>query len=232
MRFRELIGEAIAIEDVNTTPGDKPVVVMQGRFQPFTKGHYKVYEQAKSHGMPVVIYLVKGKKSSEDKQSNPLEAEEQIEFIKKSVGSDVEVRVIPDGFIGTWVNDLRNDGMEPKVFLTGTDRMKAYKGMINRYITKWDIDITLDEIERADEDISATRVRQAIKNDDFDTFKDMTVNLDDTDFEKLKSLMSTDVEEQMGLPSDDEEIIVKDDRGNLSKAKVYDKEELEKLKTK
>jgi len=49
--------------------------------------------------------------------------------------------------------------------------------------------------------------------------------------EFAKELGEGDVEESMGMPNDQEEIVVKDDKGKLTKTKVYDKEELEQLKT-
>ena len=46
--------------------------------------------------------------------------------------------------------------------------------------------MNVKEIVRTGEDVSATKVRQSIKDDDFDTFKTMTVNLGKKEFDFLR----------------------------------------------
>lgn len=187
MRFKEFyLTEAIAIDDVNKNIGKKKVVVFQGRLNPPTKAHTQVIpKQMKKTDLPVVLFLVRGKKS--DLRKNPLKVEEQLKMIKKSAGNNIDdIIVIPDGFIGTVIDEARNRDLEPVKLFTGSDRFKNYKSQMKRYQDKWNTDLEVSEIKRNDEDISATKLREAVKNDDFDSFLKLTHNLDKKDFEIIK----------------------------------------------
>jgi uncharacterized protein (DUF2141 family) len=63
------------------------------------------------------------------------------------------------------------------------DRLKNYEYQVNRHNKDWNIDLKIKEIKRSDEDISASKVRQSALDNDFKTFKSLTSNLDQKDFE-------------------------------------------------
>jgi citrate lyase synthetase len=94
---------------------------------------------------------------------------------------------VPTAFIGELVHQARNRNHEIVRLFAGTDRVKGYESQIDRYKEQLNIDIKVDEIKRSDEDISATKVRNALIDDDWDTFKKMTAKLDKKDFIRLQN---------------------------------------------
>jgi citrate lyase synthetase len=70
----------------------------------------------------------------------------------------------------------REKGYEICAWTCGTDRYNDYKNMAEKYGEKAGLtdDFQVLEVKRSDEDISATKVRQALLNDDKRTFDQMT----------------------------------------------------------
>jgi len=159
--------------------GLNPVNIFVGRFQPFTLGHVKVFEQMyKKNGYPVIVFLVRGGKPDLEKkpfdedlqQAMFTEMAKQYPFLETAF-------VVPNAAIDTLFNTLRPT-YEPMLWGYGTDRKKAYDGMINKKEYRDDLGVdpgfTGFEIKRTDDDVSASKVRNAIKIDDESTFKKMT----------------------------------------------------------
>ena len=159
--------------------GKKPVNIFVGRFQPFTLGHVKVFEQMyKKNGYPVVVYLVRGGKPDPEKrpfdedlqQAMFSEMAKQYPFLEAAF-------VVPNGAIDTLFATAR-PAYEPMMWGYGTDRKKAYDSMINKpeYREELGVDpeFTGFEIFRTDDDVSASKVRDALMKDDEATFKRMT----------------------------------------------------------
>jgi len=181
--FSEYLTEAMAVDAVNTNPGQKEVVVLQGRFQPPTAGHLKAIKAAYSkYHLPIIIVMIKGSKSNVQFDNKIQEAL----FKKMLKGIPYQIIELTNGFIGEWIDYLRNKNMEPKALFTGSDRKKSYEGQINRYKEKWNLSLKVEEIARTDEDISATKVRKALADDDFNTFKKMMDKSVWKDFDTLK----------------------------------------------
>ena len=92
-----------------------------GRFQPFTTGHLKALESVyKKNRLPIVICLVKGKKSG----GGPFDMDMQLSMLRlitKAYKFIESVVVIPTGFIEDIINELRPT-YEPVLWATGTDR--------------------------------------------------------------------------------------------------------------
>lgn len=171
--FKKLLQEAIALDKVSLKKGKKNVTVILGRFQPPTAGHVKIIDQAKKHGNNVVIAIVRGKKTDPARQ--PFKFDLQEKMFKKILPSGGSVIEIGTGFIGEFIDVLRKKGMEPVVLMAGTDRVKTYQTQIKSYTDKLNLDkdFKVDEVKRGDEDVSATKVRNALKADDESTFKKM-----------------------------------------------------------
>jgi cytidyltransferase-like protein len=159
--------------------GKKPVNIFVGRFQPFTLGHVKVFEQMyKKNGYPVVVFLVRSGKS--DPEKNPFS-----EDLQQAMFADMTKQypfleaafVVPNGGIDTLFSTVR-PAYEPMMWGYGSDRKNAYDGMINKPEYREQLGVnpafTGFEIKRTDDDISASRVRNAITIDDEATFKKMT----------------------------------------------------------
>jgi len=159
--------------------GKQKVNMIVGRFQPFTLGHAKVFKQIHDqNGLPVVVFTVRGKKPNPEK--SPFSEEtQQAMFAKmqKEYPFLEAMYVAPSAGIDTLYSMMR-PAYEPVLWGFGTDRKKAYEDMINKPEYREQLDVDPDfkgyEIKRADEDISASKVRQAIKLDDEKTFKRMT----------------------------------------------------------
>jgi cytidyltransferase-like protein len=159
--------------------GKKPVNMFVGRFQPFTLGHVKVFEKMyKENGLPVVVYMVRGGKADPEKrpfdedmqQAMFAKMKKQYPFLEASF-------VVPNGAIDTMFAAAR-PAYEPMMWGYGTDRKKAYGNMINKQSYRDDLGVDPSfkgyEITRGDENISASKVRNALKIDDEKTFKKMT----------------------------------------------------------
>jgi cytidyltransferase-like protein len=159
--------------------GKKPVNMFVGRFQPFTLGHVKVFEKMyKENGLPVVVYMVRGGKPDPEKRPFD-ESMQQAMFAKmKKQYPFLEASfVVPNGAIDTMFAAARPT-YEPMMWGYGTDRKKSYGAMINkqRYRDELGVDPSFKgfEIKRGEENISASKVRNALKIDDEKSFKKMT----------------------------------------------------------
>lgn len=171
------INEALKVP--HPKPGLKKVNMFVGRFQPFTLGHVKVFEKMyKENGLPVVVFLVRGK--NPDPEKRPFdETLQQAMFAKmaKQYPFLETAIVVPNGAIDTLFAAARPT-YEPVMWGYGTDRKKAYDSMINkdRYRQELGVDPEFSgyEIFRTDDNISASKVRNALKIDDEKGFKKMT----------------------------------------------------------
>jgi citrate lyase synthetase len=188
--YKRLINEAFDPDDYNLNKGYKKVTLIIGRFQPFTLGHSSLLKQAKN---PVVIGIVKGKKSGQDKDKNPLEFDLQKEIIEKAKIPKIErVIKVESAFIPEIISQLRFFDLEVDEVFAGSDRIKSYTSMMKKYGPQINApDVKVTEIKR-DPDasdvsgISATKVRNSIKSDDFESAKEMMINLDKKLFDKIQ----------------------------------------------
>jgi hypothetical protein len=174
------------------TKQTKPAVITLGRFQPATSGHVKmIHEMITRNADKVpVIGIIKGSLSGQNKDVNPFDYDTQIEMLKKSLNMDILVLQLSSGFLVDVINSVRQHGFEPEVLAIGKDREDTFTKAISRYAEKMDSNIKIMTVDRQTDDISATSVRNAIKSNDFETFRSLTTNLTEEDFIKLKKLLS------------------------------------------
>lgn len=159
--------------------GGKPVNIFVGRFQPFTLGHVKVFEKMyKENGYPVVVYLVRGGKP--DPLKRPFDEDLQQAMFAKMARQYPFLEtavVVPNGAIDTLFSNARPT-YEPMMWGFGTDRKKSYDAMINKQSYRDQLGVHPEfkgfEIKRTDDNISASKVRNALQRDDEKTFKKMT----------------------------------------------------------
>ena len=71
---------------------------------------------------------------------------------------------------------MHEEGYEICSWTCGTDRLESYEKMSNKYHDQAHLsdDFEMIEIKRSDEDISATKARQALLDDDKTTFASLT----------------------------------------------------------
>jgi len=166
---------------------DKPidaerVVIVPGRFQPFHKGHLAMIKNAADKfGVPVCVLQVKSKS---DKSPIP-------EDVLRSICKDVEENedyiaafsIFPIEDYGRAVASYlvkytRRIGLEPVGIGCGEDRLRNWE-MLTAWMKSPKTDTFVDpgfEVMSCDDrsaGFSGTKVREAIKNDDFEAFKEM-----------------------------------------------------------
>ncbi len=175
--------------------GKEKVNIFVGRFQPFTTGHVKVLETLyKQNGYPVIVFLVKAKTAKkEDAIKRPYDVDTQIEMfnaVQREYKFLKQVIVVPSAAIDVMFNELRPK-YEPVLWGTGTDRMKAYGYMVNndKYRDELGVlpEFKLYEIQRGDDDVSATKVRKALEDGDIKEFNKMTPSSLHSMFNELKA---------------------------------------------
>lgn len=183
--------------------GAKEVNMFVGRFQPFTLGHVKVVEHLhKQNGLPTVIFLVKAKtKKKEDSFKRPFDETMQVNMIKQVMKEyPIEtVYVIDTAAIDKMFNAMRPK-YEPVLWGTGSDRMKTYGYQVDNPKYRGELGVEdsfrLEEIPRTDDNISATKVRNALLDGDEKTYKSMTPKSMHKMYKLLKQTMEESVELQ------------------------------------
>ena len=164
---------------IKRLPGNNNSLII-GRFQPLTKGHQKMIDLALKETDEVYINIVKGKKS--EKEKNPFSLELQEKMLKLVYGDKIHIMNSQTGNVITIINKIQDN---INWIYCGTDRVQSYKQQLSKMP-----DIKIREIKRTDEDISATKVREALINDDFASFKKMTDKKMWSLYEELKNILN------------------------------------------
>ena len=173
----------------------KKVNICLGRFMPFTNGHYKMIEYGLKHnGLPTVIFMISNKKMDKKHPFSDELIQKEMDMLKKSLkGIENTVYVSSADIVklGQWCYE---NNYEPQLWITGSDRLAAYKRQAEnpKYqdLGHFPSSFTTLEVPRTDEDISATKVREAIMNDDLDTFKKMMPEGTEKLFDDFKEALS------------------------------------------
>ena len=157
----------------------KNVNITIGRFQPFTNGHLKCVQYAYSElGIPTVICMIDTPDNKVDVKhpfpSSMLLPLYQDLFKKNNMIEDIIL--VKNADIVKIGEELYNRGYQIQSWSCGTDRFDNYDKMAKKYAEKAHLsdDYQTLEIKRSDEDISATKVRQAILDDDYKAFASLT----------------------------------------------------------
>ena len=173
----------------------KKVNICLGRFMPFTNGHYKMIEYGLKHnGLPTVIFMISNKKMDKKHPFSDELIQKEMDMLKKSLkGIENTVYVSSADIVklGQWCYE---NNYEPQLWITGSDRLAAYKRQAEnpKYqdLGHFPSSFTTLEVPRTDEDISATKVREAIMNDDLDTYKKMMPKGTEKLFDEFKEALS------------------------------------------
>lgn len=114
-------------------------VVMVGRFQPPTVGHYHVIESMRKYTAKngdgvtkMVIVIVDGTESSKDKSVNPLTADERRAFLKASGRADGITILTASNAVEAF-KTAKKAGFEPVTVAAGSDRAEAYVSILDKY---------------------------------------------------------------------------------------------------
>jgi len=177
-----------------------------GRFNPPTVGHEKLLSAAKraSVGGDLKIYPSR----TQDPKKNPLDPDMKISFMKKMFPNFAD-NIISDSNMKSIFDVLTNaneDGYKNVNIIVGSDRQAEFENLANKYngnLYNFDmIDVISAGVRDADADgvegMSASKMRKAVIDDDFKSFRRGTPKkLNDTDAQALFNA----VRQGMGIKS-------------------------------
>lgn len=153
----------------------KRVNILIGRFQPITKGHIKCIDRALEEGLPTVLCMID---TADDKvdERHPFPSSMILPLYKAIL--DVEDVVLVRSADIVSISQALKD-YEIASWTCGTDRVKDYERMANRYKTDAGLaeDFHITEIPRDDSDISATKAREALLEGDEREFYKLFPNM-------------------------------------------------------
>jgi len=161
------------------------LAIYSGRFQPFTKGHQSMVEEMQKKYSRLHIFIVD---NSKDKGRNPFSGDLRKEMIEACV-KGAEVHVIPTHFIPGAIKFLKLwRGKEKVVIGSGDDR--DYSKVVDPSKTPYEVEIL--KVGRDMDAVSGTKTRQAIKDGDFETYKNLAAKGIDTKewFDRLKKVLN------------------------------------------
>lgn len=156
-----------------------PVNITIGRFQPFTNGHMKCVEAAYNElGVPTIVCMINVKDEKVD-EKHPFPSSLILPLYNDAFKNDklIEKFVLVSNADIVKIGELLwNEGYEIVSWTCGTDRIDSYSRMAKNYAEKAHLskDFKMIEIKRSDEDISATKVRRALLDDDKKLFNKLT----------------------------------------------------------
>ena len=153
------------------------VNIIIGRFQPITNGHVKCAVQAyEKRGLPTVLCMIDTPDAKVDAR-HPFPSSMLLPLYKDMFDGQekshiVDVVLVKNADIVKAAEILRDKGYEIGSWSCGTDRVDSYSKMAEKYADKAGLpaDFEVIEIKRGDDDESATKLRQALRDDDKTTF--------------------------------------------------------------
>jgi len=171
-----------------------PLTVVFGRFNPPTVGHEKLLKSAKriSAGGDIKIYPSR----SQDPKKNPLDPNTKVSYMKKMF-PEFEENIINDEEMKTIFNVLvtaNEDGYNNVNIVVGSDRQAEFENLAQKYngdLYNFDlIRVVSAGVRDADaegvEGMSASKMRKAVLDDDFKSFRRGTPKtLDDGETQAL-----------------------------------------------
>ena len=155
------------------------VNIIIGRFQPFTLGHLKCAQEAQKRlGVKSVLLVINTVKQDARHPFLTKQIEKILDKMCKEEPTLTGYVLVKNADIVKNVEILREAGYEPVSWTCGTDRYAQYETMVKKYGKDIDLDDNFEviEVKRGDEDISATAVRQALRNNDGDTYISLVPN--------------------------------------------------------
>jgi phosphopantetheine adenylyltransferase len=188
---------------VDATPeegGDKEgetVTLVFGRFNPPTVGHKKLLDNAARVAGSGDLKIYPSR--SEDPKKNPLNPNQKTEMMKKMF-PDHEENIINDEDVRTVFDALKlasAEGYSNVNIVVGSDRVSEFDSLAQKYngeLYDFDEIETISAGERDDdaggvEGMSASKMRKAASEDDFETFRTgIPDNVDDKD---ARAIMNT-----------------------------------------
>jgi cytidyltransferase-like protein len=178
-------------------PNDlKKVNMLIGRFQPFHNGHLKMAKFLKEkNNLPSVVVVVYPGHNKSGK--SPFEEETIRKYMDEVVSGEDEIQdyiIVQRGLIGSAIVKLLKMGYTPVLIGAGDDRTEDYTKQLE-YVKKSEIGDQMKNLKviETPRSTSATEVRQAIKDEDYQKFKKLVPPGVDKMYVGLKSSMEDKV---------------------------------------
>lgn len=170
------------------------VNIVVGRFQPFTLGHQSILEALfKENGLPTVVCCVTNTKFDSRHPFSDDLIKTELETCYKSEKFFQDVFFIKSANIVEIGEELKKRNYEAHLWGCGEDRKTPYEKMASnpKYTVNFPDDFKVFALLRDDssegiDGISATKVREAIKNNDQESFKKMMPKGAEKLFDKFK----------------------------------------------
>ena len=188
---------------------NKPVGFAFGRFNPPTTGHAKLVDVlnrlAKKVGGDAMVFT----SHSNDKKKNPLNHKQKVNYLRKFFGKKVKVPDVSARTVFEIANALHNQGYKSIYMVAGSDRIREFDALLKKYngvkarhgFYKFD-EIQIVSAGERDPDaddisgMSASKMRAAAEQGDFDTFKQGVAN------KQFADKLYKDVRKGMGINED------------------------------
>ena len=180
---------AVEPEDGESQQSDTLTVAF-GRFNPPTVGHEKLLKSAKKAAIGGDLKIYPSR--TQDPKKNPLDPDMKISFMKKmfpdfeeNIVNDDEMRSIFDVLVAAAESGYANVNI-----IVGSDRQSEFENLAQKYNGElYDFDLirvisagARDADAEGVEGMSASKMRKAVMDDDFDSFRRGTPkSLDDGD---------------------------------------------------
>ena len=171
----------------------KKLIFAFGRFNPPTIGHAKlmreVITQARKNNANHIVYA----SASQDKRSNPLDVKTKVKFMQKMFRQN-KIKAA-GGTQRTFMEILKfyNKMYGEIVMVAGSDRISEFQKLADKYNGR-DYDYkSIKVVSSGERDpdaegvsgMSASKMREMVKNNDYRSFKKGVVNLSDSDTKAL-----------------------------------------------
>jgi hypothetical protein len=177
---------SVVLDGEITDMEKEPVNVLVGRFQPFTKGHYKCTELIKNKkNLRTIVFWV-NPSIIDAKHPFPAPLLDKLFTSKLKEGSNIiDVIFVTEAdiiSIGKQIADKYNNQYEVATWTCGDDRNDSYADQVRRYKEKikeqpgfkapgLSENLEAIMVPRTDDKISATEVREALLNEDIEAGK-------------------------------------------------------------
>ena len=145
---------------------DKRMVgIFIGRMSPPTFMHQKIINDAIRKYSKVYIFIIEGEKSSGEAK-NFLTFEDRTDLLKIT-NHQASLILARHGYIPDIISDEKINTSNGIAIIAGSDRIEGYKSQFKGV----NFTVKFDEIPRDADAVSASRVRKALEDNDFETYK-------------------------------------------------------------
>ena len=187
----------------------RPAVFAFGRFNPPTTGHAKLVDMMSRLAKKVQGDALLFSSHSNDKKKNPLPHKVKVNYLRKFFGKKVKVPDVTARTVFEIANALYSQGYRSIYMVAGSDRIREFDALLKKYngtkarhgFYKFD-EIQIVSAGERDPDaddvsgMSASKMRAAAEQGDFNTFKQGVAN------KQFADKLYKDVRKGMGINED------------------------------